>query len=172
MRHHLVRGGEIVATRDFREDEAVPELAPSKGVWLPEVVNGEEYDPATQVQEGPTQTIGRRAVTVAYTVRAKTPEEIAGMRAAKMAQIKAEARRRILRRFPEWKQANMTARGVELTNIRHSRAWTAEERAESDALANAWTGIKAVRTRSDELEASIPDNAAGIAAFDPAAGWD
>ena len=37
---------------------------------------------------------------------------------ARIDAVKAEARRRITQRFPDWKQANMTARGVELLNIR------------------------------------------------------
>jgi len=71
--------------------------------------------------------------------------------------VKAEARRRILDRFPDWKQTNMTARGVELQDIwRRNGAWTAQEQAEADALALAWAWIKAVREASNVIEA-LPD---------------
>lgn len=70
--------------------------------------------------------------------------------------VKAEAKRRILASYPEWKQANMTARGVELMRIRMSRAWTADEQSEADALQAAWDWIKGIRTKSNALEAMRP----------------
>lgn len=71
--------------------------------------------------------------------------------------VKNEARRRILARFPELKQTNMVARGVELQEIwRQSAAWTAEEQAEANALAAARGWIKAVRAASDLLELMNP----------------
>lgn len=71
--------------------------------------------------------------------------------------VKNECRRRILSRFPEWKQTNMVARGVELQEIwRQSGAWTAEEQAEANALAAAWGWIKAVRAASDLIELLSP----------------
>lgn len=71
--------------------------------------------------------------------------------------VKAEARRRILAVFPDWKQANMTARGVELQDIwRRTGSWTEQEQAEADALQAAWAWIKAVRSASDVLEAMSP----------------
>lgn len=72
-------------------------------------------------------------------------------------QIKNEARRRISEKFPEWKQTNMVARGVELQDIwRLNGVWTAQEQAEATALKSVWTWIKSVRTASDTLEAMIP----------------
>lgn len=71
--------------------------------------------------------------------------------------VKVEARRRILLRFPEWKQANMTARGVELTLVLASGGqWSPQEQAEADALQGAWDWIKQVRVASDALEAASP----------------
>lgn len=71
--------------------------------------------------------------------------------------IKDEARRRILARFPEWKQQNMTARGVELQEQwRTNGAWTAQELADSEALKAAWAWIGAVRARSGEIEVMDP----------------
>lgn len=73
--------------------------------------------------------------------------------------IKGEAARRILERCPDWKQRNMTARGVELQDIwRLGGTWTTEETAEFDNLKAVWSWIIEVRTASDELEVSLPDN--------------
>ena len=78
--------------------------------------------------------------------------------AEQKAEVKAEARARILARLPDWKQRNMTARGVELINLRASRPLTADEQAEAVALQAAWDWVRAVRTASDAIEAmdSIP----------------
>jgi hypothetical protein len=74
-----------------------------------------------------------------------------------VSRVKAEARRRILARFPEWKQANMTARGVELVNIRLAvGSWTENQAQEAAALSAAWDWIKGVRAASDALEALDP----------------
>jgi hypothetical protein len=73
------------------------------------------------------------------------------------ADIKAEARSRILTVFPDWRQANMTARGVELQDIwRRKGTWTQQEQAEADALQAAWDWIKSVRAASDTIEAMQP----------------
>ncbi|WP_421849893.1 hypothetical protein [Oricola sp.] len=70
--------------------------------------------------------------------------------------VKDEARRRILALYPDWKQANMTARGVDLLNIESARALTSAESAEKTAIQAAWDAIKAIRAKSDEIEAMTP----------------
>lgn len=73
------------------------------------------------------------------------------------ADVKDECRRRILAAYPEWKQTNMTARGVELQDVwRRVGSWTTGEQSEADALASAWGWIKAVRAASDVIEAMQP----------------
>ncbi|MEO5337112.1 MAG: hypothetical protein H7841_09495 [Magnetospirillum sp. WYHS-4] len=68
--------------------------------------------------------------------------------------VKAEARRRINARFPEWRQANMTARAVEL--IRRGEAtWTEAEQAEAALIDAAWAWIKSVRAASDAIEVRL-----------------
>jgi hypothetical protein len=77
--------------------------------------------------------------------------------APRSAHVKAEAGRRILARYPGWKQRNMTARAVELTfKVAQSGALSADEGAETAALQAAWDWIKAVRAASDALEAVAP----------------
>jgi hypothetical protein len=71
--------------------------------------------------------------------------------------IKIEARSRILEKYPEWKQANMTARMVELNKIRASvGSWTAGEQIEVDVIQSAWDWVKSVRSASDALELTLP----------------
>lgn len=73
-----------------------------------------------------------------------------------VADVKAEARRRIVAKYPEWKQLNMMARSVELQDNRAQQAWSPAEKAEVEALKAAWVWIKSVRAASDKIEALDP----------------
>jgi hypothetical protein len=84
------------------------------------------------------------------------------------ADVKAEAQRRIYDRYPQWKQANMTARSTELFRIQSGfmrnsqggfeavRALSPDELAEEIAIKQAWDWIKAVREASNALENTTP----------------
>lgn len=73
-----------------------------------------------------------------------------------ISEIKAAARAQITAVFPDWKQTNMTARGVELTFALASGATFAkEETAEIDMLNAAWAWIKSIRAHSNDLEAEV-----------------
>lgn len=76
--------------------------------------------------------------------------------------IKAKARDVILSRLPEWKQANMTARAVELVGAGQASG------AEWDAMQALWAWVKAVREHSDALEAQA---LASPQTVDIEAGW-
>ena len=84
--------------------------------------------------------------------------------------IKLLARARILNVFPEWKQANMTARSVELTRARIDGALTAGEQAEEAAILAVWDWVKSVRAHSDTMEAAY-EAAEDKQGFDYMAGW-
>ena len=75
-----------------------------------------------------------------------------------IAAVKAEAQARILAIIPAWKQANLTARAVELTAIRQDRAWTKEEQDEWNAGQAIWDHVKAIRAASDAIEASVAED--------------
>ncbi len=167
----LVRGGEIVRVQTFPDGEEPPALAVNKGAWLPIVEETAGFDPATQVQEPVTATIEAERVVMAAPVRDKTGDEIEAMRAEKVAAIKAQASQRILALYPAWRQANMTARAIELISLRMDGDLSEGETAEQDGLRAAFAAIKAIRQISNELEAEVPADAAGIHAFDPAEGW-
>ncbi|MDP1599027.1 hypothetical protein [Phenylobacterium sp.] len=100
-------------------------------------------------------------------------DEVEGLRATRIADVKAEAGRRILERFPTWKQANMNMRATELVDIRLDRELTADETAEREAMLSAAAWIKDVRAASDAIEAGLPDDADGLSAFiaSTADGW-
>ncbi len=71
--------------------------------------------------------------------------------------VKDEARRRILAIYPVWKQANLTARAVELVELKHDNTtWTVDEQTEADVIQAIWDWVKSVRTASDDLEAQNP----------------
>ncbi len=92
-------------------------------------------------------------------------------------EIKMRAREIILARYPEWKQANMTARSVELTEkLATGIALTDTEQAELAAMKAVWSWIKTVRTASDTHEAALAvlvaaDDFGGILAYNWRAGW-
>ena len=94
-----------------------------------------------------------------------------------IAEIKMHAREIILARYPEWKQANMTARSVELTEkLASGTALTVDEQGEIAAMKNVWAWIKTIRTASNEREAAInafvaASDYAGILSYDWRTGW-
>jgi hypothetical protein len=69
--------------------------------------------------------------------------------AAKRTAIKAAARQVILGRYPEWMQANLTARAVELVSLNELSG------PEWQRMQSIWDWIKAVRAHSDLLEADV-----------------
>lgn len=72
--------------------------------------------------------------------------------------IKAVAHRRILEIAPIWRQMNMTARTLDLTNEHGAdpAQWPAEAKAERDSYAVIYARILAVRAHSDALELNPP----------------
>ena len=69
--------------------------------------------------------------------------------AAKRSAIKQAARQVILARYPEWMQANLTARAVELVSLGQLSG------PEWARMQSIWAWIKAVRAHSDLLEADV-----------------
>lgn len=137
----------VAETRDI-DLLAVPEH--KRAAWrVVEVVNP-VFNQLTQSLGSPVFTIEADRVIVSRPVTDRPIEDV-------LFAIKSEARRRITGRYPEWKQSNMTARGVELQDIwRRNGAWSASEQTEADALAAAWAWITAVRAASDAIEQANP----------------
>jgi len=80
-------------------------------------------------------------------------------KAAKRTEIKATARAQILARYPEWMQANLTARAVELVSLGQTTG------PEAQKIQAVWAWIKATRARSDLLEADV-DNCTTVEAVE------
>ena len=74
------------------------------------------------------------------------------LEAQRVEAIKAEAQRRIYAIAPAWKQANATARGLELSDKKHSGTLTLGEQAEEAAIRTMWDSIKAIRAASNDAE--------------------
>jgi hypothetical protein len=87
--------------------------------------------------------------------------EVEGEALLAIAHIKSEAGARILAKYPQTAQANMTARAVELTadNQKTGPEWT--------AIRAAWDWVKAVRNESKRIETAI-NAAATVEAVDAA----
>ena len=113
------------------------------------------------------------APVVVLDLRDYTSEELAALHSQRIGEVKAEAGRRILERYPTWKQANMNMRATELVDIRLDRELTEAETAEREAMLSAAAWIKEVRAASDAIEAALPDDAEGLCAFIAATadGW-
>ncbi|WP_413207689.1 hypothetical protein [Rhodospirillum sp. A1_3_36] len=71
------------------------------------------------------------------------------------ASVKAEARNRILARYPEWKQRNMALLAATLT-AKGEMNWSSDEQTQWESIAVAWDAINAIRSRSNEIEALDP----------------
>jgi len=164
--------GDIVEYRPYAKPPEGLAVAANKPRLLPVVEVRANFNPATQVELDPVDTVAGDQVTRTIAVRAKSADELAVLRAEKVAALQAEAGRRIETLYPQWRQMNMTARAVVLIDLRQTRDLTPEELAEQDELRAAWSAIAAIRARSNQLEAAIPQGAARLFAFDPLDGWD
>lgn len=146
MLYAIVHEGQMVDRREA-DLEALPEYKRAaldvRGdggpTWRPIVYEGEGADEEIIVEFDKVRIV-RSPISIPPTT---------------IADVKAEAQRRIFGRYPQWKQANMTARAVELLQIGQTN-WSAEEQAEAAALNAAWAWIKAIRTKSDEIELLEP----------------
>jgi len=91
-----------------------------------------------------------------------------------VAAVKAAAGAEILARLPEWKQRNLTARGVELLRKIVQATASPAEIAEADAIEAVWRDqVVPVRAHSDQVEAVIAlEHDAAMAAYAGDAGAD
>jgi len=72
-----------------------------------------------------------------------------------IAKVKADAAAVIVAYLPEWRQRNLTARGVQILRRIQAATATPEEIAEADAIEAAFEHIVAIRAASDAAEAAI-----------------
>lgn len=130
-------------------DGSPPTLAASKGAWLP-IITVDSFattNPVTHTRVT-TRVVEADRVLVTLQAVAHPTERLTAL-------VKTEANRRILARYPTHVQANMTARAVKLSDIRHSRPLTSDETDEKAAIEAAWDWVLAVRTASNDIELEI-----------------
>lgn len=113
------------------------------------------YDEATQTAVKLTPSLVDNQWTVKWEIVDKTEEERLQYRENQIRKVKAEANRRIVDIAPEWRQRNMTARGVELLSIGRD-AWTPEQYDEHLKLEAIWEEVKKIRAKSDDIEEMDP----------------
>lgn len=152
--HALVIGGAFVETR-MVDPANVPQhkLDTDGGKMLRPFVAVAEPDHEPTLEAATVAVeITPEQVTQVWTVQRRSLE-------VQHAAVKTECGRRIYTPFPQWKQANLTARTAELVNKKvefGALALTPEETVEFAALQSIWDWIKAVRAASDALEAMDP----------------
>lgn len=86
--------------------------------------------------------------------------DLAVVRSAKISDTKAEAQKRIYARLPQWKQANLIARAVELHEKKiNGGTFTQGEQDELAAGFALWDKVKAIRAASNLIESEIKASA-------------
>lgn len=93
--------------------------------------------------------------TITYVVEPTRVRAVRSQPPPNAVDVKTEAQRRIYELYPQWKQANMTARAVELLQ-KGQQNWTMEEQAEAAALNDSWAWIKHIRQKSNKIEQLDP----------------
>lgn len=171
----LVKDGFIIEYRDYAPVGDQSLLAAGKPRMLPVVEENADYDPVSQVRDGPDIIVEAAQVVRRFTVRAKSADEVAAMRAAKVAQVKSIAENRITAIMPEYAQRNALARGLELVTTygQAPSEWPSDAQAEYAQIMSAWGAIKAIRAKSDQKEAEVAalQTSAEIASYDAGDNW-
>jgi hypothetical protein len=174
-------------------------LAANKPRWLPVVVEGADFDPVSQVREGPVTTVEADHVLVAYSVRAKSEAEVATMIAAKVEALELEYRRRnalpfeaevdgVVRTWHGDPEGMSNVEGINILIARdpllvpNPRPWKPYEAEIVNVSHDGFAAIGlAYAARKDlnfatlqTLKATVRamTDPAVVAAFDPLAGWD
>jgi hypothetical protein len=168
----------VIKTRLYNsETEQVPVLQPSKmAKWVPVVrVNDVPFDETTHKKDPvPEETVTLTEVTWTFNIRPWNQDEVTELYLKRIEQIKAEAQRRIYEIMPLHKQLNAAGAYVAAQTEfgADPTSWPTEKQTELQATLAKYVQVKAIRDRSDQLEAGLPEDAAGLNAFDPSAGWD
>lgn len=90
MKHALVKDGAIIEFRNYAPNADQSELAEGKPRMLPVEIAAAEFDPVSQVVEGPVYEVEETRVVERYTARAKNSDEVAEMKSAKHEETEAE----------------------------------------------------------------------------------
>lgn len=149
--HAIVRNGQFVEAR-MQDAAYVPQhkLDTDGGLLCRPFIDtaAPEHEPTLE------RAASTLVVSVAQVTRVWSVERLP--LAEQLAAVKNECGARIYGPFPQWKQANYTARATELVLAKTSGPLSGDETAELAALQTAWAWIKSVRVASNALEAMDP----------------
>ena len=140
-------------TREASNLRHEPKIAETFG-WFPCIITYPEIG-KNQKRGNKVDVITDNSVEITWEVIDLTNSEIDSRRERRILGIKAEARRRIINKSPEWKRINMITRAIELDSIDYEDQ-TTDEKSELYTIRKAWRWIKTIRTISDVLEADPP----------------
>lgn len=80
---------------------------------------------------------------------------LSGFKAERITQIKAIAQEQIYAIVPPWRQANLTARSVQLLSYKITRGLTTDETEEYARNEAIWGQVQEIRAASDEAELAV-----------------
>jgi hypothetical protein len=147
------------ATEDQREAAGIVEIV-------------ETDPPAGERVTGRGTAVVDGVVTRTWTTEAFDEAGVEALRAGKVAEVHAEAARRINEVMTDRQQRRALARGIQLVTTlgADAIAWPRPgDGAEYDEIMAAWARIQAIEDAEDTLAAAVPaDDAAAIGAFDVA----
>jgi hypothetical protein len=92
------------------------------------------------------------------TERPADPGEIEAVKASAIARVNQRAGEIIASQLPHWKQANLTARAIELQSVGAAN-WNESESQEWADITAAWTWVKSIRAQSNVAVAAIQNSA-------------
>lgn len=120
-------------------------------------IDGEEMDIPFGYQPGDPHGLGPQ-LDAWWTENPKFPVAEAGPVRVDADHVKAEAARRIDLVMKDYEQRNALALGQEmvLTYGRDATNWPADKQAMLASIMGKWTSIKAIRAKSNEIEAMAP----------------
>jgi hypothetical protein len=98
--------------------------------------------------------VDQRRDDAAFAAAVAAFDQVAAVRARVVAAVKVEAQRRIYSVVPQWRQANLTARGVVLAD-KGRGSWSPAELAEWEAGEAIWQRVTALRDASNAIEAAL-----------------
>jgi hypothetical protein len=133
--------------------------------WAIQRVEVADPEPG-QVRAGFTLAAADGVISAEVTTVSISPQDLAALRAAKVAEIDAEAERRTLAIMGRRRQLRTIAMGMAAITQHgaDASAWPDDLKAAYATAVAAWAAISAIEDAADALEASVPNDAAGIAA--------
>lgn len=165
----------ILEFRDYAEPPVAVTSSDIKPRLLPVELDDVVFDPVSEVREGPTYIVEAARVVERYTKRLKNAQEIADMKAAKLAAVNAEADVRLaLVALTPQQQIRALSRLVNLL-YRHTdiTSWPAAQQTAVTTNQAKLDSIDGVRAKEETklAEVNALTTAAQIAAYDVTTGW-